>query len=70
MTKSDCDALVDLYYATNGDNWTNKTNWLTSTDVGTWYGVTRVGGRVTQINLSSNNLLGVLPSSINNLVGL
>ncbi len=56
MTKSDCDALVDFYYATNGDGWINKTNWLTSTDVESWFGVTRVGDRVTQISLPSNNL--------------
>jgi hypothetical protein len=31
---------MDLYTSTNGAGWTNKTNWGTSTDVETWFGVT------------------------------
>lgn len=32
----ECDALVDVYNDTNGDNWTNKTGWGVSTSVCTW----------------------------------
>ena len=53
-------ALVDVYLSTDGPNWTNNTNWLSgSTDISNWHGVT-VGddGRVTGLDLRSNNLLG------------
>ncbi|MEO1096717.1 MAG: PKD domain-containing protein, partial [Bacteroidota bacterium] len=66
-------ALVDLYNATNGANWTNNTNWLqgnTCTDFANWYGVTVENGDVTVIQLTSNNLDGTLPLSIFNLTEL
>ena len=64
-------ALVDLYNATNGPNWTNKTNWLTG-PVKTWYGITKHQlpydtTRVGQVSLFNNNLSGFIPSSIGNL---
>ncbi|MCU0357847.1 MAG: Ig-like domain-containing protein [Cyclobacteriaceae bacterium] len=73
---SDSLALVALYNATNGANWTNRTNWLTGR-VGTWYGITVSRGRVTQINMnpvnppfSGNNLTGTLPTTLGSLTGL
>ena len=63
-------ALVDLYNATNGNGWINKTNWLTTQPVVTWYGITVSGNRIYTINLNSNNLSGFLPSTIGNLTGL
>ncbi|HYG03930.1 MAG TPA: T9SS type A sorting domain-containing protein [Chryseosolibacter sp.] len=62
-------ALVALYNSTIGTNWTNKTNWLTG-PLNTWHGVTTNGDRVTQLNLSGNNLRGMLPGEIVNLTGL
>ena len=51
--------LVALYNATDGDNWTVRTNWLSDRPVGEWYGVTTDGdGRVTGLALSDNNLHG------------
>ena len=32
--------LFDLYYATQGVNWRNSTNWLGREPLGTWHGVT------------------------------
>ena len=32
--------LFDLYYATQGVNWRNSTNWLSRKPLGTWHGVT------------------------------
>lgn len=58
-------ALLDLYTATNGDNWTNK--WDFNKPVSTWYGVTLVEGKIVGLNLSSNNLVGTIPSSIQDL---
>ena len=71
VNEQDSLALVDLYKATAGANWYNKTNWLTIAPVATWYGinVNQVGNqnRVTLILLDSNNLQGSLPSSLSNL---
>src|SRR3990167_9472630 len=58
VPQSEADALITLYNATNGPSWTNKTNWLTSSVVGSWYGITVSGGHVTQISLYNNNLNG------------
>ena len=66
----DKQALIDLYNATGGPNWTNKTNWITNPDVSTWQGVTVTGGRVVQVDLVSNNLVGAIPSSIGSLSAL
>ena len=44
---SDRDALVALYHATDGPNWTNSTNWLSDRPLGDWHGVTVSNGRVT-----------------------
>ena len=39
-------ALVALYNATGGDNWKDKTNWLSDRPIGTWHGVgTNAQGR-------------------------
>ena len=61
-------ALVALYEATNGDHWANKANWLSDRPLDDWYGVTtNANGRVTRLELSNNNLSGVLPSELGNL---
>jgi hypothetical protein len=39
-TVAECEALSDLYTSTAGASWTNKTNWLTSPNFDSWYGVT------------------------------
>ncbi|GEM_PF-2629931 len=62
-------ALVALYNSTNGLNWTNKTNWLTGA-VSTWFGITVSNGRVTNVYLNINNLVGSIPSEIGNLDSL
>ena len=51
--------LYKLYTQTGGPNWINKTNWFENRQCSTWYGLTVAGGRVTQIDLSNNNLAGV-----------
>ena len=55
-------ALIALYQATGGANWTHNDNWLTDEPLSTWYGVTADrSGRVTTLNLESNNLTGQIP---------
>ncbi len=67
--QSDSLALVALYNSTDGANWTNNTNWLTGS-VDTWNGVEVILGRVTSLQLCSNNLVGNIPSEIGNLTEL
>jgi len=67
---SDSLALVDLYNSTNGANWTNNTGWLTS-PVNSWYGIyLDTTGRVSLINLPTNNLFGTLPNTVGGLKSL
>ncbi len=56
---------------TNGPGWTNNGGWgsAAGTECG-WYGVTCTDNHVTTLNLNANNLTGVLPSSMNDLVQL
>ena len=64
-------ALVAFYNATIGANWTNNTDWLTNAPVGQWYGVTTDGnGRVTELNLTSNQLKGEIPPELGSLTNL
>ena len=68
---SDRDALVALYNATGGPNWTNNTNWLSSRPIRDWHGVaTNSGGRVVGINLHNNGLTGEMPAELGNLSNL
>jgi len=72
IPKTECNALVALYNNTYGPGWTNKTGWLsTTTPCSTpWYGVTCSGGHVTELNLSSNNLAGSIPTTLSSLGSL
>jgi len=63
-------ALVDLYNSTDGPNWNNHTNWLTSSPVSTWSGIEVTNNRVIRISLNQNKLNGSIPSSLGNLVNL
>lgn len=68
---TDRDVLIALYDATDGDNWTNNTNWCTDKPLSEWYGVTcrKVNGedKVLFLELEDNNLVGTLPEEIGNL---
>ena len=53
--------LVTFYNTMGGASWISNSNWLTG-PLDTWYGVTMsVNDCVSQLVLSSNNLVGVLP---------
>ena len=68
---SDRAALVALYNATEGGSWTTRTNWLSGRPLDEWHGVTTDGGgRVTELNLSSNSLYGALPAELGDLTNL
>ena len=64
-------ALVDLYNATGGRNWTNNSGWDTDAPLKEWHGVTTDNaGRVTELRLRNNGLTGEIPSGIGNLTNL
>lgn len=73
-------ALIALYNATNGDNWTNNDGWKTppldSDDFampgteGTWFGITILENHVTKIELDWNDLDGNIPFQLGNLSNL
>lgn len=71
----DLTALRDLFSATGGAAWSNKTNWLVpNASVCVWFGVTcdalnasapaQPYRRVIQLDVTSNNMTGTLPSSM------
>jgi hypothetical protein len=68
INTADSMALVDLYNSTGGPNWVNHTNWLTTSPVSTWFGISINGaGRIGAISVPNNNLVGSLQPSIGNL---
>lgn len=66
----ECEALVALYISTNGANWSYHVNWLETTTPSDWYGIGVNLGRVTQVNLPYNNLIGTIPPELGNLTQL
>lgn len=75
ITQGECDALGDIYTATDGAGWTNASGWATATNPCTWYGVrcdgTPLGAfGVTELDLSWNQLTGPLPSALGGLAHL
>ena len=68
---SDRDALIALYNATGGADWSNRTNWLSNSPMGQWYGVTtNDDGKVTELRLLENGLAGPIPGTLGNLSSL
>ena len=61
-------ALVALYNSTNGDQWRNNSNWLSSAPLDQWYGVkTDFHGRVAYLELFENDLSGRIPAELADL---
>ncbi len=68
---SDRRALEAFYDATGGDNWRNNTNWKTDAPLDEWHGVRTYGtGRVVELALELNGLVGELPPELGNLTKL
>ena len=68
---ADLVALVALYEATNAESWAGP-NWLSSSPIGEWNGVTTTGtnGRVIELDLRDNRLSGHIPPELGNLASL
>ena len=68
---SDRNALVALYHATDGPNWSHNANWMGDSPLGEWRGVaTDDSGRVIELNLWNNNLVGRIPAELGDLTRL
>lgn len=64
-------ALEALYEATGGAAaWKRSDHWATERPLSEWYGVTTVGGRVTELCLPQNGLAGRLPEALGDLTAL
>ena len=63
-------ALIALYNATDGPNWTNNDNWLSDEPLGEWYGVETDTVRVIGLVLSENGLNGEIPAELGQLSDL
>ena len=70
MPSSECLALVALYHSTDGPNWTENRDWLTTSMPCSWSGVRCDQNHVVQLHLSNSGLKGSLPSEISNLTWL
>ena len=69
--ESDRAALVALYDATDGDNWTNNDGWKTDAPLSEWEGVfTNDAGRVRALHVGGYRLTGELPRELGNLTDL
>ncbi len=70
------DTLLNIYQDLDGGNWSNNAGWSDgllngACDYCNWYGVTcNYLGQVTEINLSNNNLQGMLPEDLVALLNL
>ena len=64
------EALIALYNATGGANWTDNTNWLGAEGTEcTWFGITchEEENNVRHLALRNNNLVGTIPAELGNL---
>ena len=69
--EADTAALMALYTSAGGVNWRTKTNWGIDVPIGMWSGVTTdSNGRVTKLDLRSNNLVGTLPDELGDFTGM
>lgn len=59
-----CEALVAIYTATGGAEWTIADGWLEDANPCQWHGVSCSEGNVVALDLYSNNLTGSLPLEI------
>lgn len=64
------EALIALYKAAGGDNWTDNTNWCSDKPFNEWYGVSFWNGHVRGLHLAENNLTGEIPAEIGKLTAL
>lgn len=68
---ADREALLAIFEALGGKEWTNKTGWNTDRPLSEWYGVScNEEDRVTGLSLSYNEVKGTIPAEIGKLTEL
>ena len=68
---TDRDVLVVMYNEMDGENWTDRQNWLTARPIGDWFGVeTDTDGQVLSISLPDNMISGEIPYELGELTEL
>jgi hypothetical protein len=70
IPQAECEVLAALYYSTDGENWTDHTDWLQTNTPCSWYGIGCDAGQVSSIGIDTNNLTGTIPTEISNLSNL
>ncbi len=66
----ECEALVALFNATDGTNWTNNSGWLESDIPCSWHGVVCSAGHVRLLVMNDNQIIGSIPVELGNLSNL
>ena len=68
VTESERDGLIAIYNNTDGANWGTNTDWNTTSDPCSWFGVScDDNDNVITLGLTENNLTGSIPVEIENL---
>ena len=68
---TDREALVSLYFGTNGSRWSRNANWFSREPLSEWYGVkTDENGRVIELELHNNGLQRRIPTALGSLTQL
>jgi len=71
VTESERDGLMAIYDSTDGANWGTNTDWNTTSDPCSWFGVScDDDNNIIGLGLTENNLTGSIPSEIENLTHL
>ncbi len=71
VAATEYEALIDLYESTEGDEWSDNTNWCTDAPLEEWYGViTNSDGTIKELNLGNNELQSSIPTTIGALSNL
>ena len=68
--ESDRAALIALYKAAGGANWTRTDNWLSSAPIGEWFGVTTDDTGSYRLVIGGNHLIGEIPAELGSLSNL
>ena len=64
------EALIKLYQSTNGDNWFQNFMWCSDAPVTEWDGISKISDDEYKIELSNNNLIGVIDQTFPNNIKL
>lgn len=71
IQKTEREALIAFYNATDGEHWKDNTNWCSDKPLDEWHGVSiGFNGLVNSLNLTSNSLKGEIPAEIGKLSSL